>query len=87
MKRFLAYFCCIFTLLGQSFSCLANDNIVGSTEAGNILYQDSAIILSWKINNSTTGNSRYEQKSFNAGFSSNNAEMCRMGIDAYYASK
>ena len=45
MKRFLAYFCCIFTLLGQSFSCLANDNIVGSTEAGNILYQDSAIIL------------------------------------------
>ena len=38
-------------------------------------------------NNSTTGNSRYEQKSFNAGFSSNNAEMCRMGIDAYYASK
>lgn len=28
MKRFLAYFCCIFTLLGQSFSCLANDNIV-----------------------------------------------------------
>lgn len=38
MKRFLAYFCCIFTLLGQSFSCLANDNIVGSTEAGNIMY-------------------------------------------------
>ena len=46
-----------------------------------------AFITYWKINNSTTGNSRYEQKSFNAGFSSNNAEMCRMGIDAYYASK
>ena len=54
---------------------------------GTIYFTTYRNITYWKINNSTTGNSRYEQKSFNAGFSSNNAEMCRMGIDAYYASK
>lgn len=53
------------------------DDVSYFTATRNITY--------WDIENITTNNAKWEQKTFNHGFSMGNQEMIRMGIEAYCA--
>lgn len=53
---------------------------------GNIHFTTERNITYWRIDNATTGTTKWDEKSFNSGFSLSNSEMVKTGIDNYLIS-